>query len=358
MTKRIDKRYAGVGRIAKASGATTKDGFGDRIHCLDQLYERGRIDVLRALRDGRFTVTELYSAWSDGPEALRNLMEGPPADPMAELLGRNLKDALEAWTPKVRKGRRLPRATTERRYRVSFRQLENRGVITADTTVGDLINHDWAALEQTWKGSGSDWNHVRCAVSRFVADYLDDVYHPLRRELMDRFPKRRENIREPDISPALLAKIVHAAPEHVRAAYVCLAVTQMDVGEYLQLTKDHLRTFAIEAPGEKTDGRRAVIRVDERLWGWITAAVPAPVQYKWLRLYWKRALKAVGADTTLRLKDLRHVGPQWAVNEGIAESKVQKHLRHASPEMTRRYTAQKDKGEVAKAIADAFLRTA
>ena len=46
------------------------------------------------------------------------------------------------------------------------------------------------------------------------------------------------------------------------------------------------------------------------------------------------------------------------MDEGVAEAKVQKHLRHSSPDMTRRYTAQKDKGDVATAIANALLRSA
>jgi integrase len=81
-------------------------------------------------------------------------------------------------------------------------------------------------------------------------------------------------------------------------------------------------------------------------------------QHRWLWIYWKRALKAAKADTTLRLHDLRHCTGQWAINEGVPEAKVQTTLRHTTPEMTRRYTKQKDKGEVATAVADVMLRTA
>jgi hypothetical protein len=37
---------------------------------------------------------------------------------------------------------------------------------------------------------------------------------------------------------------------------------------------------------------------------------------------------------------------------------VQVFMRHANPTMTRRYSKQKDRGEVATAVADAMLRTA
>ena len=58
--------------------------------------------------------------------------------------------------------------------------------------------------------------------------------------------------------------------------------------------------------------------------------------------------------TGLRLQDLRHCHGQWATDEGAPESKVQAALRHASPGMTRRYTMQKDRGEVARMVGRAL----
>lgn len=101
-----------------------------------------------------------------------------------------------------------------------------------------------------------------------------------------------------------------------------------------------------------------MLRVDERLWKWIDAGVPSNVRYKWLRLHWKKALAAAEADTSLRLKDLRHCPAQWATDEGMSEAKVQVFMRHTNPNMTRRYSKQKDRGEVARAVADAMLRSA
>jgi integrase len=197
-------------------------------------------------------------------------------------------------------------------------------------------------------------------VSRFLTDQLGSVHDPFRVRVADAIPVLDENEREPDITPELLWKIVHAVPEHVRACYVALAASGMDTGEYLALTEDNLHplTCTISAPGTKTKARRATISVDPRLWEWVVRAVPAPVQYKWLRLYWKRSLAAVKADTTLRLKDLRHCCGQWAVNEGVAEAKVQTQLRHSTSTMTRRYTKSKDRDEVAHAVADHLLRSA
>ena len=63
-------------------------------------------------------------------------------------------------------------------------------------------------------------------------------------------------------------------------------------------------------------------------------AVPSPLQYGWLRKYWKRALVEVEADSDLRLHDLRHCCAQWAVEEGVPEAKIQAQLRHTNPAMT------------------------
>ena len=84
--------------------------------------------------------------------------------------------------------------------------------------------------------------------------------------------------------------------------------------------------------------------------------VPAPVGYNWLRLYWKRALKAVGVEPSLRLHDLRHLTAQVLVNAGQPEANVQSTLRHATASLTRRYAMQRDHGENAAALARELLK--
>jgi len=152
-------------------------------------------------------------------------------------------------------------------------------------------------------------------------------------------------------------RVVHAAPEHVRAAYVTLVTLGLRVGEYLRLqeTDLHPLTRSVSIPGTKTAGSAAVLRVDPDLWAWVSAAVPSPVAYSWLRRHWKRALKSAGADTSLRLHDLRHLTAQWLVNAGATEASVQGTMRHATASMTRRYAKQKDRGENARTLARVML---
>ncbi len=146
----------------------------------------------------------------------------------------------------------------------------------------------------------------------------------------------------------------------MQPALVTIAALGLRVGEYLRLRDTDLRphTCSVHVPGTKTAGSADVARVDERLWPWITAAVPSPLGYKWLRLHWKRALKAAGAPLDLRLHDLRHCYGQWLADAGVAEARIQTGLRHATATMTRRYTKQRDQGENAHAIANVLLKIA
>ncbi|MGH7548817.1 MAG: tyrosine-type recombinase/integrase, partial [Gemmatimonadales bacterium] len=215
----------------------------------------------------------------------------------------------------------------------------------------------WDVVQRAWRGGASDWNHLRRAVSHFLTLHLGDVHHPFRRAVVRAIPKRKERSRVPDLPPALFWRIVQAAPEYVRAAYVTIAALGLRVGEYLALTRDHLlpHTCAVNVPGTKTAGSADVVRVDERVWPWVLAGVPSPLQYKWLRLHWKRALAAVGAPADLRLHDLRHCYGQWLAEAGLPEAQIQTGLRHATAAMTRKYTTMRDKGESARTMADVLL---
>lgn len=358
-TYRLDRRFPGVGRLAVASGATTKGEFQKRNDLLTRLHEKGRLDLLAAIRDGTYTVTEVYAA--DREDALARLtgdaavLQRPLWATVETWVGRPLwGDAAETWDgPEP--------GPTVKRYAVSFIKLRKH--LHAAATVSDLGKTDWEALSRTWGGTGSDWNHLRRAVSHFLAHQLGNgkpkkgVHHQYRLDVMESFPKLAEVERTPDLSPALFWRIVNAAPEHVRAAYVTICTLGLRVGEYLRLADTDLLpvTQSVRIPGTKTEASAAVVRVDERLWSWIKRGVPAPVRYGWLRKYWKRALKAVEADTTLRLHDLRHCYAQWLTDAGQSEARVQVGMRHSTAAMTRRYSKQKDKGENARMLADVLL---
>lgn len=340
---RIDRRFKGVGRIALASGTRNRRRFQALNAMLTELHEDGRLDLLRALRDRRISFQQVYDARRTGrlPYLASELT-----------LHENLWQSVESWIPTSASAK-----SSRKRYAVSFRSLQASGVFGDDAVVADLRSVTWSELRENWPNSPADWNRLRAAVSRFLTMTLGDKYHPFRREVMGRFPRAQEpQGRVPELPPALFWDIVNRTPDHVRPAYVTLAATGLRVGEYLRLREHHLRpmTKEIAVPGTKTAVSSAVIPVGPAAWKWVRKAVPSPLQYKWLRIHWKRACAAAGAPN-LKLHDLRHFYGQMLVASGRPEASVQQSLRHVDPSMTRRYTKQRDRGENALVMDDVLF---
>jgi integrase len=346
-TYRIDRCFPPpVGRLAVSSGASTLAVFRQADACLMRLAERGRLDVLAAVKQGAVTVPQVLAADRSGK--LDGLVASLTPSPEQALLWA----AVQSWLGPV-----SDRGPTAKRYGVSWAKLERLGLLPTDARVADLATVEWRTVSRRWEASPADHNLMRRAVGRFLTCQLGDVYHPLRRAVMRSWKPLAEQERVPDLDVPTFWQVVHAAPEHVRAAFVAIVALGLRVGEYLRLheTDLHPLTKTVSIPGTKTAGSAAVLKVDPEMWPWVTAAVPAPVTYGWLRRYWKRALKTAGADTDLRLHDLRHLTAQVLVNAGQSEASVQTTMRHATPSMTRRYAKQRDHGENAAALARVLL---
>lgn len=364
---RLDRVFPGIGRLAVASGATTREEFKKRNALLTRLYDQGRLDLLRAIKDGTYTVTEVYAADREGR---LGQLTGERA-----VLARPLWAAVETWVgyplwnaDEKPDAQRPKPSHTRRRYGVSFKALKARAGLPEAATIEALGAVDWRALKARWPKSDGDWFHLRAAVSHFLADQLGDVQHVFRRALFDKkfkgpgatfFPFAKAAERVPDLDVPTFWRIVNQTPEFVRAAYVTIAALGLRVGEYLRLQDTDLlpATKQVRIPGTKTAASAATLPVADALWPWVTAAVPAPLAYKWLREYWVRARKAVGAGD-VRLHDLRHFPAQLLVNAGRSEASVQSTMRHATPAMTRRYARQRDRGENAQTLAEVLLASA
>lgn len=344
---RRDLTRMGVGILQITSPATTRRGIERHHAIVDRLVEDSQVDVLRALKVKQVSLDELVDLERQGKLSGANVLASVQ-------LQRPLFEAWAAVEDRMGKG-----DAGRRRYHVSRLALERKGAphITGDTLVADLVKVDWEALRTAWGGSLADWMHLRRAVSRFLTVVLGDKYHPYRRQVVERIPWIKEPGRTPDLSPERFWMIVEAAREDARAAFVTLAATGMRVGEYLRCTTDNLlpATASVRVPGTKTEASAAVIQVDERLWPWVVAGIPAPLQYKRLRELWQQACAQVEAKG-LVLHDLRHCHAQWATDQGMGLSRVAGSLRHASTSMTERYARTADTRHVSSAVADAMFK--
>lgn len=342
MNRRIDRVFPGVGRICISSG-TTKAKLFDRLDSmLTDLHEHGYIDVLKAIQSGRLTLQEVYQA--KRAERLSYVL----AD---MLLDRPLQQSVDDWLPVS------ARATSSRdRYRVSWNALLERTDLPGGALVSDLAGVDWRALHEDWPNSEADWNRMRAAVSRFLTMHLEDKHHRFRREIMREIPRGREpRGRVPDITPVLFWRLLDHVREDARPALIVLAATGLRIrSEYLRLERHHLlpHTRAIQVPeGGKTEGSSAIVRVGEETWRWVCKAVPEDLSYMQLYRTFKAAAAAVG-QPELTPHDLRHLTGMLLSDAGVPEARIQSAMRHLNPSMTRRYTMQRDRGEVAATIDD------
>jgi integrase len=347
---RRDLSRMGIGVLQLTSPATNRRAIERHHAIVDKLVEDSQVEVLRALKDRKVSLDELVDLERQGRLSGAGVLA-------TVQLQRPLFAAWDEAAARLGKG-----AAGRRRYAVTRLSLERKGapIITAQTLVADLgdpAKVDWEALRAQWEGSPADWNHLRRAVSRLLTVLLGDKFHPFRRQVVSRIPLVHEPARTPDLSPERFWAIMERTREDARAAYVTLVATGMRIGEYLACTKDHLlpATASVRVPGTKTEGSAAVIAVDERLWPWVQAGIPAPLQYKRLREIWHEACAAAGVEHVV-LHDLRHCHAQWATDQGAALARVAGSLRHSSTTMTERYARSTDTRQVSSAVADALLR--
>jgi integrase len=335
---RVDRWFPGVGRINLVSGATTRPEHKKRDGLLTELFDTGRLELLRAIKTRQLTINEVFSAQRAG-------RMGFVATDVA--LQRPLWDALDAWLPT---SGRAP--ATRRRADISVRTFRRAHVLGSGALVRDLATVNWRAVYNSWPTGPANWNRMRAMVSLFLSMNLGKQ-HVFRLEVMAAMPHAKEPPGPvPDLDVATFWQIVGRAPEALRPGYVLLAATGLRPAEYLRLEPSDLLplTMAIRVPGTKTAASADVVRVGETLWPWVVAAVPCPASYQVLFKRWKRACAAEG-HPELTLYSLRHFFAQQLAEAGAPESRIQHSLRHRSASMTRRYTRMVDKGENAKVVA-------
>ena len=370
---------------------------------IDKLVEREAFDVLRALRDGAISPLALIEADRNDKTALtvsrvklRAYLWDRDVDGIVEV------GAISRTLVKV------PGARNRQRYLDSFVALQRKAekVLGPDAQVADLLTVSWDELYKSWGATNADWMHLRRALSRFASLYMGDKYDVFARQLRQIIPAKKAKKRRPKLTAEQFIAITEAVPAHAAAAYWVLVITGVRIGEYLRSRKEHLHapTHTYDVPGTKTDASDDTVGVDPRWWIYLERGIPARLEYKWLHTYWTRACVSLGlgslvdtgktrrvrkklergqqyshrsGDGAIRevraaayetvpvlryvgptLHDLRHCHGQWAVNEGVAESKVQGSLRHENPSQTRDYVMQAGTRDVSSALADRLLGTA
>lgn len=339
---RFDRVFRGVGRVQVSAETRRVTEFRARDALLTRCYQRGRLDLLRALKAGRLSILELVDA--DRRDALGEIdVEGQSHRPF-------LAAAREALTRGTRN------AVTLEGYLKSLRSLEAEGVLRATMTVHDLAQVDWTALEREDTRSPAHWNHARRAISRALTLLLGDEHHPLRRAVMKVYPARTEIPREPDVTPDAFLRAVEHMQLPLRPVIMAFVATGLRRAELGQLRPDDLMplTFGVRVRRRtKNATSLRVMPVDPRFWPWIVAAVPCPMTVDQVLRHWSRACRAAGLGR-VTLHDIRHLFGQWAADGSVDEGAIQKAMGHKTRQQTAIYTARRAKRQVSAAVADAL----
>ena len=345
-TFRFDRRILGV-RVTRRSGTRAWRQFEEDNAILTQLSAQGQVEAVRLFQNGRLTMPQLRAAHARGKLASAHLVTDIAL--REPLWGED--GAFQKVLPRM--GRSKP---SRDRYLNSINALEKKAGewLGEKAIVADLENVSWSELASAWGASGSDWNRMRAMLSSFLTNLLNTKWHPFRHQVLARIPSMDEVERVCEINIAQFWKAVGEAPELVRPAFVTLVATGMRVGEYFACKPKNLNaeTLTVNVPGDPT-GRNPkkkgrAVQVAEWLWPFIEAAVPAPLEYKALRLQWHKAQKAIGVSG-VRLHDLRHLKGQTAI-EGADISAVADVLGHTQMSTTRRYVRHLHQERVSKVI--------
>lgn len=233
-------------------------------------------------------------------------------------------------------------------------------VLSPDATVGSLAvvrRGEWHALSRVWGASGSDWNHVRRALSSCLTRFIGTDRHLFRQTVIDNIPLLEERERIPDITLDKLGEVSRYLPEHVRHFAWFIVLSGCRISEYLRLDRHNLKpnVCMIDIPGRKTADSLRSIHVAPALWWVADAAVPCHLRYRQLREHWVAACERAGVFG-VTIHDLRHVCGQSAADAGVKLEAIQAHLGHSNPEMALKY-AQRRELKKGSEVLGSFLST-
>ena len=314
----IDIRVRGVGRIKRASGTSDASVFKAMGRMVLALKDRGRVDLLRALRDGVLTPRELLDAYTrDDLTTLPTVKTGRPL--------------IETWTAWVEK--KDCSDAHKRSLAQSLRHLKAK----QDTTIAELPGLVEAARERMTKHAQS-FRLLRSAAQAFVKATLKRS-HPLYAEVCAAEPLkiRAQRVKHPvtpDEMRALVKRLASPDDDSFAATDLMIfgaaeiattmAVTGMRPNE--MWGKWSVEADRVRIHGTKTKGaERVVPRVPGHL-------APPRITYRAFRL----AL-AEATDGHMTPYDLRRTYANWMEAAAIPRIRRRSYMGHTSGDTTDRY---------------------
>ena len=317
----VDRRYRELGRIRRASGIHNKAMLTKLHTMMDNLYENGRLDVLRDIKSGVVRPLEVYEHWRT-----QQIEQVPSVATLKPIV-----PAIPDWIEKHEVSDK-----TKKGYREHFRAFQK--VISAETKILDLPlavgryrNH---CLEH---GTHRAFNLTRSIIQAFLSRSFGR-HHSLWQSVshiqtLKTEQKRRSRVVTPREFQDVLDGLHEIADEHGMMAH-SMIVTGMNWAEYASGDWEVLADRVV-IHGTKREGRDRVVPLLDSL---VTKPERA---YKAFRL----ALRKAG---DMSPHDLRRSFSHWMEMAQIPRTRRRLYLGHGSADVTDRYEKHELTGYLVK----------
>lgn len=317
----IDRTFRSVGRIKKASGTTIPAVRRKLSRMLTALSDEGRVDLLRAIRDGYLTLMEVHDAYQR--KALDRLPTAATVKPLAV--------AMETWIASLRvpddcSAKHAESLETSRRY---FKKV-------APKAITDDLPRVLEQLRDTLgKTHPRSFNLARTAGLAFVRATLKRS-HPLWLAVAAVEPRKVMAKRAPQPLDVIVLRNLFPAPESdpVDAIAWGMATTGMGAGEYWGAWS--VKADRIHIAGTKREGRVRDVPL-----------VMAPAVPRMHRRTFEDKFRA-RTGPAIQAYDLRRTYANWLESAGVPRTRRKLYMGHGARDVTDLY----ERHEVDAFLAD------
>jgi hypothetical protein len=306
LTLVIDRQFRGVGRIKKATGTTSKSVVKKINEILTELFDDGRIDLLRAIRDGHITLLEVRDAHRR--RKLDALATGATVRPLVKAM-REWSEAMEC----------------SEKHRVSLgTSIDYIEAAAPKATINDAPRVTEGLRKTLGSKHPRSFNLARSAVLAFLRDTVKQS-HPLWNAVRDVKPRKvAKRAPRPDLTPDWMRETFPApATDATDAIAWGMATTGMGAGEYWG-------RWVVMADRVRIYGTKREARVRD---------VPLTMVPQAARLHHRTFEDHVRDRTDRHVQpyDLRRCFARWMESAGITRARRIAYMGHAAGDVTSLY---------------------
>lgn len=309
-TLQIDLRFTGVGRINRASGTTDPKVLRKIKRTLRDLQDDGRLDILRAIRDGHVSCLEVYDA-----NRRKALHELPVGDTMPLLSA-----AMKAWIKGAKReysANHLVNLETARRY---FDTIDPKARVADLPRILDKLRETLGAKHPR------SFNLARGSATSFIRHTLKRS-HPIYLACAAVEPRKVKKAAPKPVMmiDAMRERFPHPATDKVDAIAWSMVTTGMGSKEYWG--RWHSLADRVHVAGTKREGRVRDVPLIQ------APAVPRLSRDRFTRVFRERM------QSVITPYDLRRTYAKWLELAKIPRTRRRLYMGHGAKDITDLYEA-------------------